>query len=111
VVGPLFYPILLLTDEQYNDLFKAIDTIAERIRALGHTTSAPTIGTDKQVVDMSAQDLIEDLIADHEAICRQMLGAADAAEDADDIVTNDLLVQRLTVHEKALWMLKAIIAP
>lgn len=111
VVGPLFYPIHLLTDEQYNDLFKAIDTIAERIRALGFATAAPVIGTEKkQVVEMSAQDLINDLVADHEAICRQMRQAAGVADDVDDIVTNDLLVQRLTFHEKAIWMLKAIVA-
>lgn len=111
VVGPLFYPIHLLTDEQYNNLFEAIDTLAERIRALGHTTSAPSIAAEQpRVVDMSAEDLIKDLVADHEAIARQMRTAANVAAEADDIVTNDMLVQRLVFHEKAIWMLKAIIA-
>jgi len=111
VVGPLFHPIHLLTEQQYQDLFAAIDTIAERIRALGHPTAAPVIGTEKAKVQaMSAEDLVKDLIADHEALCRAMRSTANAAEKAADIVTNDMLVARLTVHEKAIWMLRAIVA-
>ncbi len=111
VVGPLFHPIHILTDEQYNDLFAAVDTIAERIRALGHLTKSPDLSTERrQTVEMSAEELIQDLVADHEAACRQMRDSAKKAEDADDIVTNDMLVQRLTFHEKAIWMLRAIVA-
>lgn len=111
VVGPLFHPIHLLTEEHYENLFAAVDTIAERIRALGHPTSAPEIGTEKKAVaEMSAHDLLADLVADHEAICRDMREAAAAAEEAEDIVTNDMLVERLTFHEKAIWMLRAMLA-
>lgn len=110
VVGPLFHPIHVLTEEHYDDLFAAVDTIAERIRALGHPTEAPVIGTEKsKVVEMTAQELLTDLIADHEALCREMREAASAAEEADDIVTNDMLVARLTFHEKAIWMLRAML--
>ena len=111
VVGPLFHPIHILTDEQYNNLFEAVDTIAERIRALGHVTKSPDLSPEKrQTVEMSAEELIHDLVADHEAACREMREAAKKAEDAEDIVTNDLLVGRLTFHEKAIWMLRAIVA-
>ena len=40
VVGPLFVSLHELTEQQYQDLFGAIDKIAERIRALGYP--APT---------------------------------------------------------------------
>lgn len=111
VVGPLFHPIHILTDEQYNDLFTAVDTIAERIRALGHLTRSPDLAPEKrQTVEMTAEQLIEDLVADHEAACRQMRETAKKAEEVDDIVTNDMLVARLTFHEKAIWMLRAIVA-
>lgn len=111
VVGPLFHPIHVLTEEHYENLFAAVDTIAERIRALGHPTAAPEIGTEKKAVaEMSARDLLADLVADHEAICREMRTAAAAAEEAEDIVTNDMLVARLTFHEKAIWMLRAMLA-
>ena len=111
VVGPLFQPIHLLTEQHYEDLFAAVDTLAERIRALGHPTEAPVIGTEKaKVATMSARDLLADLVADHEALCRQMREAAAAAEEVEDIVTNDMLVARLTFHEKAIWMLGAMLA-
>ena len=38
VVGPIFLPLHELTEKQYQNLFEAADTIAERIRALGHPT-------------------------------------------------------------------------
>lgn len=111
VVGPLFRPIHLLTESQYEELFAAVDVLAERIRALGHPTEAPVIGTEKaKVVQMSAEELIADLVADHEALCREIRETAAQAEDSDDIVTNDMLVARLTFHEKAVWMLRAVIA-
>ena len=54
--------------------------------------------------------MVIDLIDDHEAAARQMREAAGKAGDAGDVVTEDMLTQRLTFHEKALWMLRAIIA-
>lgn len=111
VVGPLFHPIHVLTEEHYENLFEAVDTIAERIRALGHPTEPPVIGSEKtKVAEMSAHELLSDLVADHEALCREMREAASAAEEAEDIVTNDMLVARLTFHEKAIWMLRAMLA-
>ena len=111
VVGPLFHPLHLLTEAQYQDLFAAVDVIAERIRALGRPTAAPVIGTEKgKVVEMSAAQLVEDLVTDHEALSRELRKAAVAAEENDDVVTHDLLVARLAVHEKAVWMLRATLA-
>ena len=111
VVGPLFHPIHVLTEEHYENMFEAVDTLAERIRALGHPTAAPVIGTETGgVATMTAQDLLKDLVADHESLCREMREAADAADEAGDIVTNDMLVERLTFHEKAIWMLRAMLA-
>src|SRR5687767_2461661 len=37
VVGPMFYTLHLMFEEQYNELWLAGDAIAERIRALGCT--------------------------------------------------------------------------
>lgn len=36
--------------------------------------------------------------------------AAEAAEEARDPVIHDLLVARMTVHETAVWMLRAVVA-
>jgi starvation-inducible DNA-binding protein len=115
VVGPLFKPLHELTEAHYGALFEAADIIAERIRALGHlapdklATAAqfsPKGGVDR----LTAEHIVHDLIADHEAAVKTMRDAAEAAGDARDKVTEDMLTQRLTFHEKALWMLRAIVS-
>jgi starvation-inducible DNA-binding protein len=115
VVGPLFQPIHVLTEEHYTALFSAIDALAERIRALGFPvpTGKAAVGLDKALAlggRMTAQSMVEDLVEDHEALVRLIREGAGQAEEFDDYVTHDLLTERLTFHEKAIWMLKAIIA-
>ncbi|MEZ5840776.1 MAG: DNA starvation/stationary phase protection protein [Hyphomicrobiales bacterium] len=116
VVGPLFKPLHELTEEHYNTLFSATDIIAERIRALGHLAPA-SIGNASDfapgaadVDSTSAIAMVNDLIAEHEATARLMRTAAGKAGDSDDMVTEDMLTARLTFHEKALWMLRAIVS-
>lgn len=116
VVGPLFKPLHELTEAHYGALFEASDIIAERIRALGHLAPAK-IATAAQfspkggdVGHLAAEDIVHDLIADHGAVVKTMRDVAEKAGDARDKVTEDMLTQRLTFHEKALWMLRAIVA-
>lgn len=115
VVGPLFQPIHVLTEQHYNELFTAIDGLAERIRALGFPvpTGKAAVGLDKALSlggRMTAQAMVEELVEDHEALVRLIREGAGQAEEFDDYVTHDLLTERLTFHEKAIWMLKAIVA-
>lgn len=116
VVGPLFKPLHDLTEAHYGALFAAADIIAERIRSLGHLAPvemgnasgfAPAA---KDVRHTSAKDMVDDLIRSHEAAVKAMREAAGKAGDADDMVTEDMLTARLTFHEKAIWMLRAIVA-
>ncbi len=116
VVGPLFKPLHELTEAQYGALFEAADIIAERIRALGHlapakiSTAAQFSPKSGDVGHLAAEDIVHDLIADHEEVVRTMRDTAEKAGDAKDKVTEDMLTQRLTFHEKALWMLRAIVS-
>lgn len=116
VVGPLFKPLHELTEEHYEELFEAADTIAERIRALGHLAPeslkaiADFAPDAKSVKHMTAESMVKDLIKDHEKCVRDMRKAAGKAGDASDLVTEDMLTARLTFHEKALWMLRATVA-
>lgn len=116
VVGPLFKSLHELTESHYETLFAAADVIAERIRALGHLApisigdAAQFAPSSKAVDHTSAKSMIEDLIATHEKAVRTMRKAATMAGDAGDVVTEDMLTARLTFHEKALWMLRAIVA-
>lgn len=116
VVGPIFKPLHELTEEHYNALFGSADIIAERIRALGHLAPETLAETasfapdGKDVDQRNAHDMIADLIEEHEDAVRTMRKAASDAGEAGDMVTEDMLTARLTFHEKALWMLRAIIA-
>ncbi len=116
VVGPIFKPIHDLTEEHYNALFGATDVIAERIRALGNLAPVnfemtKSFAPSKSDVDQaSAHEMVQDLIAEHEQAVRDMRKAAAEAGNNEDMVTEDMLTERLTFHEKALWMLRAIIA-
>ena len=54
--------------------------------------------------------MIDDLIECHEQCVCDLRQSACKAGDADDFVTEDMLTERMTFHEKALWMLRAISA-
>jgi len=58
----------------------------------------------------SAETMIRHLMADHEALSRHLRATAEAADQAEDQVSADLLTDRLRAHEKAVWMLRAILA-
>ncbi len=115
IVGPMFYSVHKLTEEQYEDMAKAIDTLAERIRALGFV--AP--GSSKQFSEMSsieeetgvpnAEDMIKQLVEGNEICARKLRKAAEVADEARDIRTADLLTERVGQHEENVWMLGSLI--
>ena len=115
VVGPLFYSLHQLTEHQYEDLFSAIDTLAERIRALGAVAPGSfeafnKLSNIKEFIDRpSAEDMVRELADDHETCARRMRLIVDAAEAAGDVKTADLLTERIGQHEENVWMLRAIL--
>lgn len=115
VVGPMFHAVHELTEQQYEDLFKAADVIAERIRALGFRAPiSDSAGPEGSVVSQaananSAHDMVHDLIDGHEAAIRKMRDAAELSEKHGDFVSHDMLVGRMTFHEQVVWMLRALV--
>lgn len=115
VTGRMFQTLHLMFETQYNELWSALDGIAERIRALGHF--APFTG--KQLAGLSsipdedgvpaAEDMIRKLVAGHETVARTARKAFALADAANDQPTCDLLTQRLQVHEKTAWMLRSLL--
>lgn len=116
VVGPVFLSLHQLTEKHYKNLFQAADDIAERIRGLGHLTplSFEKLETmtkiEEETTKKSAEEMIKQLIADHEEMARRIRSITTEAADNEDFVTHDLLNGRLAFHEKAIWMLGAIVA-
>lgn len=115
VTGPLFQSVHAMTEEEYLELATAIDDVAERIRALNAKVPAD-ISSFKSgslpSVDENApaEDMVKTLVGLHEALSRNLRSAVALAADAGDEVTAGLLTDRLTVHEKTAWMLRALIA-
>ena len=115
VTGPMFNTLHLMFEAQYTELALAVDLVAERIRALD--VYAP--GTYRDFVKLSsikesesvpkAQDMIAELVAGHEAVCRTARNVFPAADAASDEATKDLLTQRLQLHEKTGWMLRSLL--
>ncbi len=116
VVGPLFQSVHALTEEQYLELAPAIDEIAERIRTLG--TKAPAGLTAFQALgeiadgdeNAAAEAMVKTLSAAHNQLAERIRPIIGQAGDAGDEVTAGLLTDRLNVHEKAQWMLNAMIS-
>jgi starvation-inducible DNA-binding protein len=116
VVGPIFLDLHKLTEEHYKDMFDAADELAERVRALGslipldahRMARASILGEELSL--RTTEEMLEQLITDHEAVVRNMRNTALESNDLGDVVTHDLLVKRMAFHEKAIWMLRAIAA-
>jgi starvation-inducible DNA-binding protein len=116
VTGPMFQTLHVMFEEQYNELWLAIDEIAERIRTLGeyapgtyHEFSQLSEIEEEQNV-VSAEEMIRSLVGGHESVIRSARELFPLAEDANDQVSLDLLTQRLQVHEKTAWMLRSLLA-
>ncbi|MGB5556521.1 MAG: DNA starvation/stationary phase protection protein [Paracoccaceae bacterium] len=116
VEGPLFYSIHHLTEEQYKNLFAASDELAERIRALGKLTPVKISDIVKSaavgdtVSELSAIEMVEDLVADHEQVAQRLHALIKIADENNDPVTADMATGRSAFHEKAAWMLRATAA-
>ena len=113
VAGPTFYQLHLLFDKHYSEQSELVDSIAERIQALGGVSLAmapdvaettrierPPRGREEVPVQLSR------LIDAHQVIVRQVrILARRAAQLADD-GTNDLAVSKvLRTNELQTWFL------
>lgn len=113
VKGPNFRGLHLLFEEQYNEMWTALDEIAERIRALGELApmSASAFGNLSSVKEgdptLSAEEMLKDLKSAQKQVIATLQLAESAAEDAGDGATQDLCNARLAAHQKHLWMIKA----
>jgi starvation-inducible DNA-binding protein len=116
VTGPAFVSVHELTEKHYDNMYAAIDGIAERIRALGEKAPASytKYGELSAIKDedepKSAHDMLKMLAADHETAVANMRSAVEWCEEKNDYVTADMLIERMSWHEEAVWMLRALSA-
>jgi len=115
VTGPMFGTLHQMFEEQYNELWLAVDAIAERIRSLGFIAPG-SYGEFTKLTYLqegpgatNASEMIAELLRDHETTARTARSALAVAGKAVDAPTEDLLTQRLAAHEKAAWMLRSLL--
>ena len=116
ITGPQFNSLHLMFEGQYVELAAAVDLIAERIRALGVLAPGSYSAYAKLSIiaeaegNPPAEEMVRILAADQLAVVRTVRSVFPLADAANDEPTADLLTQRMQVHEKTAWMLRANLA-
>jgi starvation-inducible DNA-binding protein len=115
VEGPDFHSMHIFFESQYEDLEEVVDSVAERIRTLGHYAPATlaeylqlTHLTEKSGRKNDSAGFLKDLLADHESIIiflRENIGPF--ASKYEDAGTSDFITGLMEKHEKLAWMLRA----
>jgi len=116
VTGPHFGALHALFEAQYTDLALAVDSVAERIRALGHRApgsyaefSARTEIAEATIEPTKAMEMVAELASDHQMLARAAARVVSVASAAADEPTAGLATTRQEVHEKAAWMLRSFL--
>ncbi|WP_298125841.1 Dps family protein [Brevundimonas sp.] len=113
VRGPEFFSLHTLLEQQYREIWAALDVVAERIRALGeYAPQGPSAFANLTSIsegkpETEAMEMLKELMGDHETLIATARAAIEVSDAAGDEATTDLLTQRLAAHEKAAWMLRA----
>jgi starvation-inducible DNA-binding protein len=115
IEGRDFHALHLFLDDQYNQLQLIIDSVAERIRKVGHFAT----GSMKEFLDSASldehsgaasvsEDMIGELASDHDALIRKMRTLIDDFDEKyDDAGSADFITGIMKEHEKMAWMLRA----
>jgi starvation-inducible DNA-binding protein len=97
----------------YNEVFLAVDTFAEQIRALGSYAPAgllriselSSIEDQREVVD--ARMMFEILYQDNQTLLTSIEHSYELAEAADEHGLSNFLAERQNAHKKHGWMIRA----
>ncbi len=116
VTGKMFQPLHTLFEEQYREMAEAVDDIAERIRTLGEfapgsfTSFLKVTSIREESSIPTAEEMIHNLVQGNEAVVTTARQIVAEANECEDDVTTDLMVERMQIHEKNAWMLRSMIA-
>lgn len=118
VEGGDFHSVHVFFESQYEQLDEIMDSVAERIRQLGHYAPATlreflelTHLTEKSGEKNNSQGFIKELLADHESVIVFLRENVNRfADDFKDAGTSDFITGLMEDHEKMAWMLRAHLA-
>lgn len=113
VKGENFFTLHVKFEELYTEAALHLDTIAERMLAVGATPSA-TLKKQLELASIeeaaggeSASEMVQTLADDFNTICSELTEGITTAEDNDDQPTADMFIAIRTSLEKHKWMLEA----
>ena len=117
VVGPQFLTLHKLLDKHYETVSEYVDSVAERVRALGGFPVGTAAGfvagaTLKEAPGTLelATDAVGHLLDDQETVIRVLREKARFCEEkCSDRGTSDFLVSLLQGHEEMAWMLRSFL--
>lgn len=113
VEGPDFPQYHSLFETVYSDAWGAVDSIAEHIRALrSYAPGSLARFSELSVVSdqlniPSARSMLNELETDNQKLIGELTKAYKFAEAADKCGLSNFLQDRVDIHEKQGWMLRA----
>jgi starvation-inducible DNA-binding protein len=118
VEGDDFHSMHVFFESQYDQLAETVDSVAERIRQLGHYAPATlkeflelTHLSEESRAKNDSQGFIKELLADHESIIIFLRENVNRfADDFKDAGTSDFITGLMEEHEKMAWMLRSHLA-
>jgi starvation-inducible DNA-binding protein len=114
VTGANFHSLHEMFQKQYENLHKAGDEIAERIRALGHMAPGTTreftalsVIEEDAALPKNSRIMVEHLLRDNEKASLAARIVFQQAQEVGDEVTADMMIGRMAYHDEVSWMLRA----
>ncbi len=114
IEGPDFQQYHNFLGDLYEELHGAVDTIAEHIRAIDYyaptslTTFLENTKINEKAEIKSAVDMIKELSSDNNVVLASLYVAYQLAEDNTELGLANFIQDRIDIHQKHGWMLKAI---
>lgn len=115
VKGMRFRPMHQMLEEQYNEIWNALDEIAERIRELGFEAPGSLSVYSKMSTlpeprsGMNNAEMLEFLVKGHGQVIERIRGIYPLTSEVNDGATGSLLDDRCSAHEKMAWMLRSML--
>jgi starvation-inducible DNA-binding protein len=115
IEGPDFHTKHVFFESQYQQLDEIMDSVAERVRSLGHVATGTlkifldlTHFSERQENTNDSLSYIRELLADHESLIIHLRENINIfANELKDLGTSDYVTGLMEDHEKMAWMLRA----
>ena len=115
VEGPNFVQYHDFLGKLYEELFAAVDVVAEEVRAL--QSYAP--GVHRMLMELTkiqddntipaALDMFKRLLTDNDTVMEGLIAAYMSADAAGELGLANFLQDRMDIHKKHAWMLRSLI--